>query len=342
MTPAKFIQRRTPAWQALEELLERLESRSEAHLSPDDFLRFGRLYRAACTDLSLSSAWRLPRHMQLYLEDLVSRSHAHLYAYQDRGGWQQIKDFFLDRVPRTVFRDGYVRICVLAFYLPFFFSMFLGYHSKPFVIALVGEAQMEYYVEMHSGEREDQTAGGAIAGTGFYVWNNAGLAILTFGVGILGGVLSLVMVLFNSVFLGAILGHLLNSPAADNILSWIPGHGPLELTAIAFAGAAGLRVGFSFVAPGGRRRLRALREEAAEAVPVLIVAVVMLIAAAFLEATLAPAQMPHSTKFMVGGVTLLLMIMYFGLYGGFRSYIQRRTEALELQTTRRSARPGYS
>ena len=123
-----------------------------------------------------------------------------------------------------------------------------------------------------------------LAGTGFYVWNNAGIAILTFGVGILGGILSLTMVLFNAVFLGAIMGYLLTTPAAANILSWIPGHGPFELTAIAFAGAAGLRVGFSFVAPEGRRRLRALREEAAAAVPVLVASVSMLFIAAFLEA----------------------------------------------------------
>ncbi|MCR9141313.1 MAG: stage II sporulation protein M [bacterium] len=335
MTPAQFIQRRTPDWRALESLLQRMELSSDRKLSPDEFLSFGRLYRSACTDLSLSGAWRLPRHVQLYLEDLVSRSHSHLYAFHNRRRLGEIKAFFLDLIPRAVFSDRYVRICLLAFYLPFFMSMYLAYQSRPFAVAMVGETHMEMFEDMHSREKEDPEPGDMIAGTGFYVWNNAGLAVLTFGIGILGGVLSLVMVLFNAVFLGAILGYLMTTPAAENILSWIPGHGPVELTAIAFAGAAGLRVGFSFVAPEGRRRLRALREEAAAAVPVLVAAVTMLFIAAFLEATLAPAVLPIPVKFAVGGATLLLMIAYFGVNGGLRHRLHLRREAARLQAERR-------
>lgn len=336
MTPAQFIQRRTPDWRALERLLDRMDVRADRKLAPEEFLTFGRLYRSACTDLSLSGAWRLPRHVQLYLEDLVSRSHSHLYAFHNRRRLSEIKAFFLDLIPRSVFSDRYVRICLLAFYLPFFASIYLGFHSRPFVVALVGEAQMEAFEEMHTSERENPEPGEMIAGTGFYVWNNAGIAILTFGVGILGGVLSLTMVLFNSIYLGAIMGFLLTTSAAENILSWIPGHGPLELTAIAFAGAAGLRVGFSFVASGGRRRLRALREESAAAVPVLVASVVMLFIAAFLEATLAPAVFPVSVKFAVGGATLLLLIAYFGVYGGIRHRRYIRQEAVRVQAERRT------
>ena len=337
MTPAQFMSRRTPDWRALERLLERMEVRADRTLEPEDFLRFGRLYRAACTDLSLSGAWRLPRHVQLYLEDLVSRSHSHLYAFHNRRRFSEIKNFFLDLIPRAVFLDRYVRICVLAFYLPFFASLYLGYQSRPFVIALVGEAQMETFQEMHSSERENPKPGEMIAGTGFYVWNNASIAILTFGVGILGGVLSLTMVLFNAVYLGAIMGFLLTTPAADNILSWIPGHGPFELTAIAFAGAAGLRVGFSYVASGGRRRLRALREEAAAAVPVLVASVAMLFVAAFLEATLAPANLPILVKFGVGGATILLLVFYFGVYGAVCARRHRLRLAAETRAGRRAA-----
>ena len=305
-----------------------MDVRSDRKLKPDEYLVFGRLYRSACTDLSLSGAWRLPRNVQMYLEDLVSRSHSHLYAFHNRRRLSEIKAFFLDLIPRSVFSDRYVRICLLAFYLPFFTSLFLGYHSQPFVVALVGETQMEQFEDMHSRDRENPEPGDMIAGTGFYVWNNAGIAILTFGVGILGGILSLTMVLFNAVFLGAIMGYLLTTPAAANILSWIPGHGPFELTAIAFAGAAGLRVGFSFVAPEGRRRLRALREEAAAAVPVLVASVSMLFIAAFLEATLAPAVLPIPVKFAVGGATTLLMLAYFGIYGGIRQARHLRAAAL--------------
>ncbi|MEQ9365064.1 MAG: stage II sporulation protein M [Leptospirales bacterium] len=318
-----------------------MDVRRDRKLAPEEFLIFGRLYRSACTDLSLSGAWRLPRHVQLYLEDLVSRSHSHLYAFHNRRRLSEIKAFFLDLIPRSVFNDRYVRICLLAFYLPFFTSMYLGFQSRPFVVSLVGETQMEQFEEMHTRERENPEAGDMIAGTGFYVWNNAGLAILTFGVGILGGVLSLVMVLFNAAYLGAIMGFLMTTPAAENILSWIPGHGPFELTAIAFAGAAGLRVGFSFVASDGRRRLRALREESAAAVPVLVASVVMLFIAAFLEATLAPAAFPIPVKFAVGGATLLLLIAYFGFYGAICQRRFVRIKAARAQAERRGGLRSY-
>lgn len=349
MTPAKFIERRRGDWLELQQLLDRLENRADHTLDPDDYLRFGRLYRSACTDLSLSNTWRLPRDVQLYLEDLVSRSHSHLYSFH-RDHWLRVKEFFTKLMPRAVFADIYVRICILAFYIPLVFSAYLAYESRAFATAVIGEAEMEMYEDMHAA-REDANPGAAdmMAGTGFYVWNNVSIALLTFGIGILGGVMSLVMVLFNAVYLGAILGFLLTGPASENILSWIPGHGPFELTAIAIAGGAGLRMGFSFIAPGGRRRLRALREEAEGAVPIIAASVVLLFLAAFLEATVAPSALPVYVKFAVGGASLLAMIAYFGIYGGYLHRRERLEEAVRLQRLRarprgehRRLEPGHS
>src|SRR6185369_749596 len=84
MTPAAFLRKRSPVWEELEGLVSRMNERQDRATSVDDMLRFARLYRAVCTDLSLAGALRLPVAVQTHLEDLVARSHNHLYSGRKR------------------------------------------------------------------------------------------------------------------------------------------------------------------------------------------------------------------------------------------------------------------
>lgn len=325
MIPAQFVERRLADWRRLEGLLRRVEGAPDLMLSAGELLSFSRLYRVVCTDLSLADANRLSREIQLYLEDLVSRSHAALYTVR-RKRIEAIRDLFFLRIPAAIYGDRYIRLSLLAFFLPMIFCGVASYHSRSFAASILGEADMESYVEMHSDSHKDPSAAQALAGTGMYIYNNTSIALLMFSVGILGGVLSLFLTLFNSVHIGAGIGFLLSSPARDNILSWIPGHGPFELTAIAIAAGAGMRVGFSWVAARGRARLRALREEARASTPAVFAACILLFLAAGLEASLAPAELPLWLKCSVGGLCLVMMIAYFGVIGRMAMRILRKRE----------------
>lgn len=312
MTPARFVQDRSPSWDELERMLVVFEGR--AGRSRSALLRFARLYRAACTDLSLAAAFRLSREHQTRLEDLVARGHTVLYSVPRRS-IKDIGHYVLNIVPASVRADIHVKVCLLLFYVPFFLCGVMAYYSRPFAAAIASEAVLEAYEDMHNGAREPLKLGDFAGATGFYIANNVGIDLITFGLGALGGVGSLFFCIYNAVYLGTIIGFLLNSPARENILSWAAGHAPFELTAVALSAAAGMRIGFALIAPGTRTRLLAVREEAVESMPVMFSAAALTFMAAFIEAGLAPLNVELHIKFGVGIAAFLAMCAYF-LLGG--------------------------
>ena len=315
MTPAEFVARRSQDWAELESLLGRVNVRGDRSINGEELLRFAQLYRSACTDLSLATAFRLSRELEQRLEDLVARGHANLYTFR-RNRWADVTDFFLRRIPFLVYTDRYVWICQVAFFLPFALCLYMSFQSPPFAERVVGAAKLQQAVEMHSKEKEGSSAGSAVAGTSFYIYNNVSIDLLVFGFGALGGVGSILLTLFNAVYLGCVIGYVVQSPSGANLLHFVMAHAPFELAAIGISAGAGLRIGLAFVAPAGRRRLRALTEEARFAVPVISAAAMLTTMAAVLEAFLGPAPVPLSVKMAVAGACLVFMVAYFGV-GGF-------------------------
>jgi uncharacterized membrane protein SpoIIM required for sporulation len=315
LTPADFIQKRSDDWRELDRLINQMEFRRDRSVSSGEMLRFARLYRAVCTDLSLAGSFRLPKGVQSYLESLVSRGHSTLYAGRKTRS-ADVRRFFAETIPARVYGDIYVRICMALFFGGLFLCIGLAYQSSDFAVAVLGEDTAQEYREMHEGRAEEVSMGQVTTGATFYILNNVTIDILAFGSGILGGVGSLLILLFNAVYLGSILGYLLSIPeVAPHILSWIPAHAPFELTAVAMAAGAGFKIGFALVAPRGRERAFALREEARAAVPIIVAAALLTFFAAFLEAALGPANLPTMHKVLVGGASLALMIVYFGFMG---------------------------
>lgn len=314
MTPARFIARRTPDWKELEALLARFENRRDRKLDSGEIRRFVALYRMACTDLSLAGAFRLPREMQSYLEHLVSRSHNNLYSHSQNRP-REFVDFFLRRIPVEVYHDIHVRINVILFFLIFGCCLILGYKSQNFADLVVGEATLQQYYEMHKDAHKGQSLAGAASAAGFYIYNNVGINLTVFGTGILGGVGSLLVMLINAVYLGVIMGYLFSTAAAPNLLLFITAHAPFELTAIGISAGAGMRIGFSFIAPEGRRRLRALREESRNAIPIITAAALLTALAAFLEAIIGPSQLPLVYRAIIALICTLFMLVYF-IIGG--------------------------
>ncbi|MCE9599659.1 MAG: stage II sporulation protein M [Spirochaetia bacterium] len=306
------MQQRSPDWDELTRLLPGLEHKRKSSVA--DLLKFARLYRACCTDLSLASAFRLSRPEQHRLEELVARGHSVLYSIPRRT-FRDVAHFIFSIVPQAIRRDIFVRICVPLFYGSFLICGGISYYSKPFAENVAGAAVLESYREMHEGGHDTVTLGDMVGASGFYIANNVGLNLLTFGLGALLGIGSLFFCLYNGIFLGTIIGHLLTTPARDNILSWVVAHAPFELTAIGFSAAAGMRIGFALVTPGARTYLLAVREEAIASLPALFSAAMLTFFAAFIEAFLGPLHADMKLKIGIGSASALLMISYFFLGG---------------------------
>lgn len=319
MTPAVFIAKRREEWKELEEITSRLEFRKKME-SPQSVLRFGRLYRSICTDLSIAGAFRLPAETVGRLERLVSRAHGTLYS-SSKFQATPLLLYLLDTVPAAIRRDRLVQFSTVLFYVFFLLSLALGYFTPDFARDIVGSATLQSYEDMHQGRSTSVSAGDAAVGSGFYIMNNVSINLTCFGLGILGGIGSLYIMLFNALHLGSIIGYLLGTPAGNSILSWIPIHAPMELTAIGISTGAGMRLGLSLVLAGNRPRLQALQEGAKQAVPIIVGAALCTTIAAFLEALFAPLDLPLIQKTLIGLCMLLLLLVY--LAGGLGRALRR-------------------
>ena len=331
MTPAKFIQKRSGDWRALEKELNKLEYSMDVFVEADRFNRFARLYRAVCTDYSLAQAYRLPEETREFLENLVARGHSVLYSFP-RNRLRDFWHFISYTVPVSIFKDKYVWVCQLTFFGFFFLTAFMAYNSQAFAETIVDPAVLERYVEMHA-EREPGESELFFTGSAFYIWNNVSIDLTTFCLGILGGVGSLLLIIFNSVSLGTIIGYLLNSPASVNIWCWIQAHGPFELYAIGLSGGAGFRIGFALIAANGRERLRAMRDEAEASIPTIALACVFTFLAAFIESGIGPLNCAVPVvnlvkKGLMFGCSLFIFA-YIYVMGGFYTWqdyqLQRRS-----------------
>ena len=89
---------------------------------------------------------------------------------------------------------------------------------------------------------------------------------------------------------------------------------------IVLAGAAGLRLGWSWIAPGRRTRLESLRHAARHAVVLMYGVIALLLVAAAIEAFWSSARwIAPEVKYGVGIACWLMVFAYLGLQGRPRS-----------------------
>ena len=150
---------------------------------------------------------------------------------------------------------------------------------------------------------------------GYYIMHNIGIAFQTFASGLLFGLGSAFFLFFNGLTIGTVAGHLTQIGSGGTFWSFVIGHGAFELTAITLAGAAGLQLGWSLIAPGRLTRGEALRLAAGKSVLMIGGVILFLLIAAFIEAYWSSSAVTTATKYTVGTLLWLLVLGYL-LFAG--------------------------
>jgi uncharacterized membrane protein SpoIIM required for sporulation len=304
-----------------------LASKDKKGVSAEDILRLGELYRSACADLMLAEAHDLPRDTVADLHSLVGR--AHNAVYRSKGF--QLKNWgraIFEEVPRRLRADPMLRIAALTFWGLFLLTAFVAAAQPGFAIRVLGEDQIQGMEMMYDRPLDGSGGGKEVLGrddammTGFYIWHNAGIGLSCYAWGFLFGIGSLGMLAFNAITLGTVFGHMATVTQAGNFFTFVTAHGPFELTAIVFAGAAGLRLGSGLLVTGGQARMVSLRREARQSLPIIGVSVILFILAAFLEGYVSASALPYWSKATIAVVSSLLLAFYlFALGRNDRSVI---------------------
>lgn len=132
--------------------------------------------------------------------------------------------------------------------------------------------------------------------------NNIRVSLVAFALGCLLCVPGVLVLAFNGFNVGAVGGLFVDAGDPGTFFGHIAPHGFLELTAIVVTAAAGLRVGWSVVAPGDRRRGDALAAEGRAAVVLVLGCVPVFVVAGLLEGFVTPAPLPLALRALVGFV----------------------------------------
>ncbi len=314
MKVAELLAVRRRNWQELETLCGQLEDRRRREVRPPVIVRFAALYRAACADLALASAYELPSPTVAYLHQLVGRAHNQLYRSQSFQLSHWGRELF-QVVPRRLFHDNALRLAFGLFWGLFALSMFSAYTSREFATRVVGSEQLTQLEENYAQPLHGRDPNERAVMVGFYIWNNTGIGLRCFAFGLLGGVGGLFLTVTNALQLGAMFGHMGGVPARDNFFEFVTAHGPFELTAIVLSAATGMRLGFSLVDTGGLSRSASLTQAGRETLPAMGAAMVMFFLAALIEGFLSPSAAPYWVKAAVAALSSGLLLFYFVMLG---------------------------
>jgi uncharacterized membrane protein SpoIIM required for sporulation len=320
-----FEQRNTSLWRELEALLDPQERRKAQRTQEADALaQLPRLYRQVCNHYALARSRRYSPALVAQLHERVLRGHRQVYRHRDAWLWRFIAFVGAD-FPRAVRAH--------AIYFWFSAVLFFGsavlvggfcYSHPDLIYSVLDENQVAEMENMYDpanrrpGRPTERSSETDFVMFGFYISNNIGIGFRTFAGGILYGVGTVLILLFNGLVIGGVAGHLTRLGYHATFWPFVAGHGALELTAIVICGAAGLLLAKPVVAPRHLRRAEALRRIAPEALKLVLGAALMLVLAAFVEAFWSSSSVAPVVKYTVAALLWLAVIAYLGRVGGGR------------------------
>lgn len=307
----RFVKERQPNWQRMEEILKQVASQGLKSLDEDGLLELAHRYRQATSDLAHAQAFIRDARVLEYLNDLVGRAHAVVYRTPPtslRGLWSFVSLGF----PALVWKRARF---IIAAALLFFGSGFFGYGVVKwdfYARAAVVPANMADLEETLSDKKrwaevDPETA--PFVSTQIFL-NNIRVALLAFASGVFLGVGTVLVLLFNGVFLGAVVGLAEHYGSLEVLLAFVVSHGVIELTCICIAGGAGLLLGSAFVAPGERTVRDAVVERGREAVMLMLGTVPLLVLAGLVEGFVSPLDVPHTVQFVFAILPAAFLVWY--------------------------------
>jgi uncharacterized membrane protein SpoIIM required for sporulation len=314
---------RRARWQELDEFLRRVDAHGLDSLGADGLERLALLYRSASADLARSQSEGWPRQVREYLNDLVVRAHAKVYAVQPRRRLGLLVYFF-GVVPTTFRRRWAYVAATTALSVAVAAFVYAGVRHDPALarrlmpggftdviedFAKSGKSAGHYF----SDRPEGKLLGGASFSTYLFL-HNLKVALITFAGGIIFGLVTVLELVLNGVMLGVFLAIGANVGALGKMVSVVAPHGALELPAIFVAAAGGLLMGHALVNPGRWRRGDALKLAARDALALFIVSAPLLLAAGIIEGNISPRFEgvfgSDQARFAFACVMLGVMILY--------------------------------
>ncbi len=313
MISSRWIDQRRIHWFRLENFVERSRRGGLLSLPHDELREMALLYRQIAADLSTLREDPTGARLAEYLNQLLGRAHNVIYR-APRARRSGIRRFYAETFPR-VFRETFHATAVATL-------VFLGGAIAGFLLALTDPSFQRFFLGpemMDTIERREMWTHGILAikplAASGIMTNNLAVCFAVVATGILAGIGTTWLLLFNGLLFGVIDAACWQQGMILSLYGFVAPHGALELPAIFISGGAGLLIARGLLFPGYESRRTALARDGRRAVQLVLGIVPLLVVAGIIEAFVSPQPIPEGIRLVMGAAAFLVLAAYLGLCG---------------------------
>jgi uncharacterized membrane protein SpoIIM required for sporulation len=311
MISTRWIEKRRPHWNRLEQLVSVSGRSGVSALSPTDLQELALLYRQIAADLASVREDSTSTNLAHYLNQLLGRAHNIIYMGRKTDN-RNILTFYRYTYP-AIFRETFSN--TLAAFLIFLCAAVAGcllsIRDPSFPRHVLGPGMIQS-IEQHKMWTESIVTIKPMASSQILT-NNLSVSIMTYALGISAGVGTAWMMLLNGLMLGVVGSACWQGQMSLPLWSFVAAHGVLELPAIFIAGGAGFIIARGLLFPGALPRGESLVRAGKLSAQLFFGTIPLLLVAGFIEGFISPSNMPIAMKFVLalGLFTLLVLYLFF-------------------------------
>ena len=305
MREALFIKQNKERWEAITH-----NDGKHPDEQADDFIQL-------VEDLGYSRTYYPQSRITQYLNNEASKKYLSIYE-NGRENSNHFKKFFKYTLPLTISKHHQVLLTSFCLFISFvIIGFFSAKNEQTFVRQILGNT----YVDMTEKNIRDgkpfEVYGYGNELLSFFALfiNNITVSLKEFAGGILLGFPTITGLIYNAVMVGTFEYLFYTNGLISDSLLTILIHGTLELFSIVVAATSGLVLAKSWLFPGKKKRIEALKSGAKDGLIIALSGFPTLLMAAFFEGFVTRhTDMPLWLKLFIIISSLLFIIAYFVVY----------------------------
>jgi len=316
-----LFRRQKAMWDSYQRMLGEARGGGLARMGEARVSRFGAMYREVAADLARARTYGGSPELLYMLERAVGAGHNLLYRAPAKR-WIGVRRWVMGGFPALVrLRWRPIALASALLYLPAILTFAAVRNNPGLGRSMIGPEMMERAEQAEARQARGQgyvspeDFGGSPLMSSTIMTNNIQVTFGAYAGGLLAGLGTVLMLVFNGVLMGAVTGVFANYDANLHLWSFLLVHGVIELTAICVAGGAGLWLGSAMLLPGRLTRREALVRRGRESVSLIGGTAVMLVVAGIIEGFISPSSLPAEVKLAAAALLGVGLVLYLALAG---------------------------
>ena len=302
-----WLGRRIDVWQEIESRLQRL-SRGRRH-DVDDANAMVDGYRTLARDLSIARRLLPGSRVTRFLEVHYRRAHG-LISRPAHALLADLRTLLVEEVPATTRALAPHLAAIVALFVCTGLAGAWLVNTYPELATLFVPEEFVWMAE--SGhlwiESMVNIVPSSVMSAGI-VANNVTVTLFAYCVGVIFGLGTFYIIALNGLMIGGLFAFTHQHGLALRLLEFTTAHGPVELTTVCLAGAAGAMLGESLIRPRGMSRAQSFRQAVGRTSRYLVFCAILLLGCGLVEGYISASDTyPLASRVAIGVLTWLIAI----------------------------------